>query len=270
MAYPIWLTKRVRGLFRSLGFTIQRLPNEGDESVLAPLNWSAFVAFLRTLDGIAPQHPSLQLGQVIHFSESQLGQDFVAAWLFGTSGFFVEFGAADGKNLSNTYLLEKMGWRGCLAEPSRGFHAALAHNRPTTSLDKRCVWSKSGEQLEFVEASAGELSTLKGYEKTDYHDRSDAVNYKVETVAFNDFLLTQGAPSSIEFLSIDTEGSEFEILNSLDHTKWRFGFIAVEHNATPNRVAIYDLLTRHGYVRIGERFSRWDDWYVHPEVLSRR
>jgi len=234
------------------------------------LDWFAFRAFLKTLNDIAPAHPSLSIEEIALYSESQLGQDFVAAWLFGNSGYFVEFGAADGKHLSNSYMLEKMGWRGCLAEPSHGFHAALANNRPATPLEKRCVWSKSGESLQFVETFAGELSTVKAFENRDDHDRSDATSYLVETISFEEFLLTQNAPEVVHFLSIDTEGSELEILSSLDFTKRRFGFIAVEHNYTAHREPIHALLGEQGYVRFGERFSQFDDWYIHPEVLANR
>jgi len=270
MAYPVWLARRVRSGFRSLGFSIRRIQADREGVGSNSLVWSSFPAFLQTLREVAPSHPSLNLEQVAKYSQSQLGQDFVAVWLFGTNGFFVEFGAADGKHLSNSYLLEKVGWKGCLAEPSRGFHAALAQNRPSTPLEKRCVWSKSGEQLEFVETFVGELSTVRAFEDTDDHDRSDSTRYPVQTIAFEEFLASQDAPRVIQFLSIDTEGSELEILSSLDFNQRRFGFIAVEHNYTKNRGPIHDLLAGHGYVRFGERFSLFDDWYIHPEVLAGR
>jgi hypothetical protein len=58
--------------------------------------------------------------------KSQLGQDVLAVSIFGDNGFFVEFGAADAENISNTYLLEKdYGWKGILAEPNPIFHESL-------------------------------------------------------------------------------------------------------------------------------------------------
>jgi hypothetical protein len=97
-------------------------------------------------------------------SRSQIGQDLLAAVAgnFKTGGFFVEFGATDGKTLSNSFLLEKeLGWNGILAEPARMWHESLKAARSSAICDK-AVWGKSGQTLLFHEDA--ELSTLKGFE----------------------------------------------------------------------------------------------------------
>jgi hypothetical protein len=83
----------------------------------------------------------------------------------------------------------------------------------------------------------------------------------VETVTLSDLLKSHNAPTVIDFLSIDTEGSEFEILNSFDFKEYSFNFICVEHNYTNKRDRIFDLLTSNGYRRILSHISKWDDWY---------
>jgi hypothetical protein len=70
------------------------------------------------------------------------------------------------------------------------------------------------------------------------------------------------APDEIDFLSIDTEGSEFDILNAFDFSQRRIRTITVEHNHTPARDAIHELLCRKGFVRKMESISAFDDWYV--------
>src|SRR3981189_1916986 len=78
-------------------------------------------------------------------SKSQLRQDlFVLSELgFKRNGFFVEFGAANGIDLSNTFLLENdFGWKGILAEPAKCWHNDL-HNNRKCWIDTACVWSKS-------------------------------------------------------------------------------------------------------------------------------
>jgi hypothetical protein len=65
----------------------------------------------------------------------------------------------------------------------------------------------------------------------------------------------------MDYLSIDTEGSELKILQSLDFSRWRFRVITCEHNFTVDREAIHSLLTAKGYVRRWEEYSQWDDWY---------
>ena len=201
-------------------------------------------------------------------SQSQLGQDVLALSLVGKdkNGFFVEFGATDGKTLSNTYLLEKyFGWVGILCEPGKNWHAALKANR-SVPIDTRCVFSSTGKLVEFTETSVGELSTISSFMKSDVNRflRKNADTYKVETVSLEDLLLTHNAPKYIEFLSIDTEGSEFEILKDFPFDEYKFGLICVEHNYTSNREKLHNLLTGKGYERIHTTYSAFDDWYLGP------
>lgn len=200
-------------------------------------------------------------------SKSQLEQRqdmFVLAQLnFKTGGYFVEFGAANGVDLSNTYLLEKnFGWTGILAEPSKTFHQNIFDNR-NCHIEKKCVWKNSEESLVFSECEIGELSTLSQFIKGDTHKnlRQNSTEYKVETISLNDLLVKYNAPELIDYLSIDTEGSEFEILNSFNFDRFRFRIITCEHNFT-GREKIYDLLSSKGYKRVFENLSKCDDWYV--------
>jgi len=199
---------------------------------------------------------------------SQLGQDVHALSLLGPNkkGFFVEFGATNGVDLSNTFLLERMfGWRGILCEPAAMWRDQLAKNR-SASIDSRCVFSESGLLLSFLETSTPELSTLKGFGESDYHAgaRQSARSYDVETVSLLDLLREHRAPSHIDFLSIDTEGSELRILNAFDFSQYTFGLIVVEHNYTSDRNKIQALLESKGYRQLYPELSDFDDWFV-PE-----
>ena len=220
------------------------------------------VAFLRTL----PEAAVVQALAALPNSQSQLRQDlFVLSHCsFKKGGYFVEFGATDGKTLSNTWLLEKQfGWSGILAEPGRGWHERLRNER-SARIDTDCVWSQSDADLEFIEAENAELSTLASHADGDEHARSrrNARHYRVNTISLNDLLARHHAPSQIDYLSIDTEGSEFEILGALDFSAYSFATITCEHNFTANRERIHALLREHGYVRKCEAVSRFDDWYV--------
>ncbi|MBF0409929.1 MAG: FkbM family methyltransferase [Candidatus Riflebacteria bacterium] len=199
-------------------------------------------------------------------TKSQILQDlFVLKYLrHKTGGYFVEFGALDGLTHSNTYLLEKKyGWSGILVEPARSCHELLRQNR-NAIIDTRCVWSHSNLSLDFSEVYAVAHSTITAFKDSDFHSkiRSNSRNYSVETVSLLDLLKQHNAPSLIDYLSIDTEGSEFEILNSFDFSLYKFKAITCEHNFTDNRSKIFDLLVRFGYKRIYTDQTSCDDWYV--------
>lgn len=205
----------------------------------------------------------------LDLSSSQLRQDLFVLAETGMkrNGFFVEFGATNGVELSNTFLLEtKFGWRGILSEPARHWQAELDRNR-NTAIDHRCVWSRSGERLDFVESNSAEYSTIDSFSASDMHlkKRRHGNRYSVETVSLNDLLAKHGAPSDIDYLSIDTEGSEYAILEAFDFSRHRFRIITCEHNYTENRQKIHELLTAKGYVRKFEQLSLFDDWYVIAE-----
>ncbi len=199
-------------------------------------------------------------------SHSQLYQDLFVLLETDSKrgGFFVEFGATDGVTLSNTYILEKAyGWHGILAEPARCWHRDIVSNR-SSKVDVRCVWSESGKSVEFNETRAPELSTIYRFSNCDNHSvsRKDGERYSVETVTLLDLLRQNGAPQAIDYLSIDTEGSEFDILFNFDFNEFDIRIITCEHNYTSSREKIFSLLSENGYKRKYEEISQFDDWYV--------
>lgn len=209
----------------------------------------------------------------VNDSMSQFFQDVLVAYLLKgkRNGYFVEFGASNGRDASNTYLLEtRLQWKGILAEPARCWHESLKTNR-TAAIDDRCVWNKSGESLSFFEASVAELSTVSDFRDRDFNreNRPVGITYDVKTVSLNDLLSSHDAPTAIDYMSVDTEGSEFLILNSFDFEKYQVKIVTVEHNfCEPDRTQIFDLLTAKHFVRILEPFSKVDDWYVQKSVFD--
>jgi FkbM family methyltransferase len=208
-------------------------------------------------------------------SNAQLFQDlYVLHKLRGkTKGYFVEFGATNGVDISNTFLLEQsFGWTGILAEPSPLWHPSLFTNR-NCIIETKCVWNKSGEQLQFlVSQSSPELATIDSFRDCDRHKSArsqDASLVSVETISLNDLLSSHSAPQMFDYLSVDTEGSEFDILSGFDFTAHTPVIISVEHNyCEAHRDRLRMLLESHGYVRDYVEFSKWDDWYYHRDLIS--
>lgn len=213
-----------------------------------------------------PESQRNRLSELLSVSSSQFRQDlFVLSELdFKRSGYFVEFGACEGVTISNTLLLEReFGWEGILAEPCRAWHSELKSSR-RAHISTKCVWSRSGEELTFTQAPSPVISTMEAFRDSDGlgDRRKRGRSYRVETISLTDLLLQFGAPREIDYLSIDTEGSELEILKAFDFSRYRIEIITVEHNFMPVRGEIFELLTSRGYVRKYEHLSLVDDWYV--------
>lgn len=205
-------------------------------------------------------------GNFLALSTAQLFQDLWVLYETGAKqrGYFVEFGASDGLYFSNTVMLERhFGWRGALSEPNPVWHEALDRNR-TAYISRRCLAAASGETVPFNQAPKPEFATIERYAELDQHRdaRRGGAVIDVETLSLGDFLAAAKAPPQIDYLSVDTEGSEYDILSGFDWRRYEIRLITVEHNFTEQRERLFELLTQAGYRRKFERFSQWDDWYV--------
>ena len=205
-------------------------------------------------------------------SSSQLLCDLLVGYLFvGKRGTFVEFGAADGITLSNSYFLEKyLGWDGLLVEPVRGWHADLHGNR-RCQISNNCVYGESNQRVRMLETPDKMLSTIIDFRDFDMHtgERALGIEYEVDTISLDDLLTLHFPNQKIDFISIDTEGTELDILTNFNFSRFSIGFIAVEHNFNANRPLLRKLLVDAGYIQVFERISRWDDWWVQSNLLSR-
>lgn len=203
-------------------------------------------------------------------SHSQILQDLWVLFMLKEKrdGFFVEFGACDGKLLSNTLLLEsEYGWSGILAEPNPIWHSRLKLNRKC-NISEKCVYPESGNKVHFDSIpEMPELSRISDIVPSDVHERngnrSKKESIQVETISLFDLLREYQAPQVVDYLSIDTEGSELEILKTFDFSEYKFRLISVEHAGEPDkRKGILELLEKNGYRRWRSELTRWDDWYV--------
>ncbi len=167
--------------------------------------------------------------------------------LFPLPGYFVEAGAHDGMGDSTTVHLERRGWAGVCVEPSRAFREL--RRRRKCLVDDRCLWNEDNAVVQFreVRGNAVELSGIESCFR-DHWDRSDSVPVLKSAITLTTLLREHRAPPTIEFLSLDTEGSEVEILSAHDFGLYRFLAVVVEHNGVPaQRSIMRGLMDRHGY-----------------------
>jgi FkbM family methyltransferase len=205
-------------------------------------------------------------------SYSQLGQDLEVLKTLNNkrNGYFIEIGANDGIQLSNTYLLETMyDWTGICIEPIPDVYNSLVKNRPKSLHCNRAIFSESNKIIKFD--IANKYNLLSGIsEYIDCHTKTvnkNKTQIEVLTLTFNDLLIQYNAPAYIDYLSLDTEGSELEILKSVDLNKYTFGLIDVEHNyIEPRRTQIRELLEANGYEYI--KANNFDDCYKHKSLVQ--
>jgi FkbM family methyltransferase len=207
---------------------------------------------------------------ILPHSYSQRLQDLWALWEsgFSTDGYFVEFGALNGRDFSNSYLAEQLGWTGVVAEPHPNYEKHIRAHRNCT-ISTKCVFDKTGELVEFHAVQGRPaLSTVGGFGTDDSRSqlREEFVTHQVETITLADLLEEAHAPEVVDYLSIDTEGSELVILRAYDFAARPIRLITVEHNDA-HRDELYDFLTSQGYRRKWPDLSGHDDWYVHESAF---
>lgn len=240
---------------------LQRALGQGRaEDIHASPEWAGLVAeALQLLDqGIIPRAQFLQDVWVLRSTASQ------------RCGYFVEIGAGDGLYVSNTYLLEReFGWTGVLCEPNPRFAEAIrSRQRSGSTLLEYAVGPRSGETVQLVDL--GERSTVSGPASVSRRLRRGHHQLtQVTTITPTEVLERAGAPDEIDYLSVDTEGSEPQILESFPWRRYSVRYITVEHNNVRGRVPALDgLLGPLGYRRVLTAWSGVDAWYVHADALG--
>jgi FkbM family methyltransferase len=164
---------------------------------------------------------------------SQNGEDFLL-WTFFQSkqaGFYVDVGAFDGIHLSNTLLFEQQGWEGICIEPHPQYFDLCRRSRPhATCLNLACVSDDSQAVVEFYTEDLGLLSGILAGRDEDVRRRYTrrGLEFKgfsktlVPASTLNNVLSTYASDRlKIDFISIDVEGTELEVLQGLDLSRFR-------------------------------------------------
>lgn len=187
---------------------------------------------------------------------SQDGQDkWIAEELFPRKekGTFVDIGAHDGINFSNTYHLEQKGWRGIAIEPNPAVYKKLAENRKCITI-QGCIAPSSGKKkFRYITGYAEMLSGLvdeydsRHAARIEAEVKSKGGGYQdIEVTCYNlNELLEQYGLYEVDYINIDVEGAEYRILRSINYKRCHFSFIGVENNYRDWRIPSF--LTRKGF-----------------------
>lgn len=203
---------------------------------------------------------------------SENGQDFFALEnsCYKEHGFFVDLGSADGITGSNTFILEKFyKWNGICVDPNPVFMQSLFNCRDS-HVSTLCVYSETGKILPFKFCC--DDSQFFGWNfRAGLTHHVDAVDSNIEksfrtinvlTISLNDLLELYAAPTHIDYVSLDTEGSEYSILKTFDFSKYSVKSFTIEYDNEKNRQQIFNLLSSNGYTRTEDRYTGQEDWYT--------
>lgn len=169
-------------------------------------------------------------------------EEVILAYFNGKIGRFLDIGANDGETLSNTRALALLGWSGVWVEPSPVAYKKLSALYPDGHIINAAVGLESGE-VEFYEGSDTLTSTLLSKE-TERWGRSNFSVTKVRSITPVE--LYAMAPGPYDFISIDCEGLDVEVLAHTPSTLQKTAAFCIEHNTIEDRKSrILSLLPDH-------------------------
>lgn len=206
---------------------------------------------------------------------SQFGEDKLLNKIFGEKidGYCIEVGANNGINDSNTFYFEKLGWDCILVEPNPNLCASIRKFRSATLYEVAASSSKG--QVELLIASGAERAhgvsaidtqnaakRIKGYGFS--YDRRI-----VETNTLDDILSQFNSDKRLDFITIDVEGHELEVLKGFNLNRWRPRICIIEDNSgfLDNKVSKH--MKKNGYIPF--KITGVNIWYAHlqdEEILS--
>ena len=228
---------------RNLTETLGRL-----NTTRAQIGWMRFVLFLlsKACNRLLDPHAIS--------SYSQFGEDRIIEAFFGSQakGVYIDIGCNDPVSYSNTYKLYLKGWNGICVDPNPELIRKHKAIRPRDIAIQKVVSNKSGT-VDFYFSKVSHLISGVG-EKASGHwkrtaDNSDVV--RCESVTLSSILIEHNIANEFELLTIDVEGHELEVLNSIDLTVYKPSLIIVEMHdfnlADPGGDPVYNMLISNKY-----------------------
>ena len=184
---------------------------------------------------------------------SQIGQD---EWVLRTlnykrGGYFLDIGAFDGVQISNTWYMEKnLDWTGICIEAGAENYKGLVKNRNCTCLNL-ALFNKNSI-VEFAENwTVGKIGA----------------GQSIVSITFPKLLKKYNVPKVIDYISLDIEGMEYEVLKLFPFKSYHVNCWSIEYNAYEDggvmRDKIRELMKDYILVPSGHDF---EDWFVNPKI----
>ncbi len=171
-------------------------------------------------------------------------------------GVFVDIGAHDGITYSNTFFFEKFrGWSGVCVEPVPEIFAKLKMNRKCILINGAI--SNSNKIVDFKRVYGERLEMLSGILENQDESHSERIEHhvnknesKYEIIKMQTYTITNVLQEhnllEIDYVSIDVEGAELEVLSSFDFDKIKVNYITVENNNKDQKIS--NFLSKSGFI----------------------
>ena len=196
---------------------------------------------------------------------SEHGEEWVIRDFFADrrDGLFVDVGANDYKRYSNTYYLEtELGWSGLALEPQTKFSSDYAKHRPRTTFVPLFVSDSSNSETVLHVPGNNDLIASSSAAFVQEEGGNDLVPVRANTTTLDDVLERSGV-SQIDFLSIDVELHEPQVLRGFSISRYRPRLVCIESHPEV-RQQILDYFTHNGYVVLGKYLRADSDtlWFA--------
>ncbi|MBI3417826.1 MAG: FkbM family methyltransferase [Verrucomicrobia bacterium] len=187
-----------------------------------------------------------------------LHEDELIWQFFGrrTNGFFVEVGANEPQGGSQTWFFEQHGWRGILVEPQSRLCERLRSERPHSQVFQvACGAPGHPKELPFyVAETSGHSSLAKNLIDPNTHYVGTEL---VKVMTLDDVLAEAGVPH-VDFISIDVEGTQLDVLRGFDLRRHRPALLLLEDHL--HNLQVHQHVRRQGY-RLVKR-TGLNNWYI--------
>lgn len=187
------------------------------------------------------------------------------------NGFYIELGANNGYVQSNTYYFEKSrNWKGVLIEPALNKYLECVANRSAENkiFCAACVSFDYKEQFvpiaysDFMSAPLNLESDIENplehAQKGEQYlkEKEQVFVFGAPAATLNSLLIKANAPHHIDFLSLDVEGAELEVLKGLDYNQFKISYMLIECRdfdrldkfLTDKKYQFVEKLSRHDYL----------------------
>ncbi|UCE93161.1 MAG: FkbM family methyltransferase [Flavobacteriaceae bacterium] len=209
-----------------------------------------------------------RFGSKFSLFKGQKGQD---KWVifnvmpFKRGGFFLDLAASDGITHNNTYVLEKLfGWTGICIEPNPQFFQKLRSTRKC--IVDSSVISNKNEKVQFRIDNGMLGGIIDDDTDNNFRIRGEqlvtAETIILDALPLNELLDRYHAPVTIDYFSLDVEGSEERIISSIDFQKYHFLCLTIER-PTPK---VNKILFENGYLFV--KNYKYDSFYVHSSLSN--